>query len=138
MLFRSISQPVTQPTQPIVETVQRVNYEDPIITMFRNAKRNVDFSVQLKVQGKIPRLDFIEMMEDSYEISMIEFLADEFTNDLLKNPSKLKMMVIQEIKNKVYTNTKKTEVKINEVEQVEEKVEVVKPKSTRSRKKQSE
>jgi hypothetical protein len=130
----SISDTIEQPK----EVVQRVNFEDPIITMFRNAKRNVDFSINLKVEGKIPRLDFIEMMEDSYNISMIEFLADEFTNDLLENPNKLKMMVIQEIKNKVYPQQKKTEVKINQVEQVEEKVEVVKPKTTRSRKKQSE
>ena len=105
-----VSQP--QPiAQPQAEVVQRINFEDPIITMFKNAKRNVDFSVNLKVEGKIPRIDFIEMMEDSYEISIIEFLADEFTNDLLQNPTKLKMKVIEEIKKKVYPkNTSKTEV----------------------------
>ena len=84
----TVSQPQTiAPSQPIVQpqsnVVQRVNFEDPIITMFKNAKRNVDFSVNLKIEGKIQRIDFIEMMEDSYEISIIEFLADEFTNDLL-------------------------------------------------------
>ncbi len=142
---KSISQTKPQPVtieQP-TEIVQRVNVEDPIITMFRNAKRNVDFSINLKVEGKIPRLDFIEMMEDSYNISMIEFLADEFTNDLLDNPNKLKMMVIQEIKNKVYPEAKNdvtTQTKIEE-NPVEDKVieeKVVKPKTTRSRKKQSE
>jgi hypothetical protein len=76
------------------------------------------------------------MMEDSYEISIIEFLADEFTNDLLQNPTKLKMKVIEEIKKKVYPKTtSKTEVSV--VESKEEPVEVVhpKPKTTRSRKK---
>ena len=73
----AVSQPQPiQQAQPQQEVVQRVNFEDPIITMFKNAKRNVDFSVDLKVEGKIPRIDFIEMMEDSYEISIIEFLAD--------------------------------------------------------------
>jgi hypothetical protein len=130
------SQPVVQPQ---TEVVQRVNFEDPIITMFKNAKRNVDFSVTLKVDGKIPRIDFIEMMEDSYEISIIEFLADEFTNELLSNPNKLKMKVIEEIKKKVYPQSKKDSVVINEVESVKETTEVVqaKPKtSTRVRKKQ--
>jgi hypothetical protein len=122
------SQPVAQTQTESV--VQRVNFEDPIITMFKNAKRNVDFSVDLKVDGKIPRIDFIEMMEDSYEISIIEFLADEFTNELLKNPSKLKMKVIEEIKKKVYPQSKK-----------EETTEPIQPKSkpsTRSRKKTNE
>ena len=130
------SQPVVQPQ---TEVVQRVNFEDPIITMFKNAKRNVDFSVTLKVDGKIPRIDFIEMMEDSYEISIIEFLADEFTNELLSNPNKLKMKVIEEIKKKVYPQSKKDSVVINEVESVKETTEVVQPKpktSTRVRKKQ--
>jgi hypothetical protein len=127
---------IAQPIQNQQEVVQRVNFEDPIITMFKNAKRNVDFSVTLKIEGKIPRIDFIEMMEDSYEISIIEFLADEFTNDLLQNPTKLKMKVIEEIKKKVYPKTtSKTEVSV--VESKEEPVEVVhpKPKTTRSRKK---
>ena len=127
---------IAQPIQNQQEVVQRVNFEDPIITMFKNAKRNVDFSVTLKIEGKIPRIDFIEMMEDSYETSIIEFLADEFTNDLLQNPTKLKMKVIEEIKKKVYPKTtSKTEVSV--VESKEEPVEVVhpKPKTTRSRKK---
>jgi hypothetical protein len=76
--------------------------EDPILTMFRGAKKNVNFSVNLEIDGKIPRLDFIEMMEDTYEKSIIEFLADEFTNELIKSPHELKKLIISEIKNKVY------------------------------------
>jgi len=132
------AQPVVQ-SQPVQnEVIQRVNFEDPIITMFKNAKRNVDFSVNLKVEGRIPRIDFIEMMEDSYEISIIEFLADEFTNELLKNPSKLKMKVIEEIKKKVYPQSKKDSVVVNQVESVEESREIIQSnaKATRGRKKQ--
>jgi hypothetical protein len=126
------SQPLPQP-----EVNQRVNFEDPIITMFKNAKKNVDFSIDLKVEGKIPRIDFIEMMEDSYEISIIEFLADEFTNDLLKNPSKLKMKIISELKKTVYPNQK--EEIVEEVKPVVDSVKSeVKPKAPRGRKKQEE
>jgi hypothetical protein len=134
----TVNQPV-QTSQPLPqpEVNQRVNFEDPIITMFKNAKKNVDFSIDLKVEGKIPRIDFIEMMEDSYEISIIEFLADEFTNDLLKNPSKLKMKIISELKKTVYPNQKEEIVK--EVKPVVDSVKSeVKPKAPRGRKKQEE
>lgn len=119
----------------VVENVQRINVEDPIITMFRNAKKNVDFSFQLKVEGKIPRLDFIEMMEDSYEVSMIEFLAEEFTNDLLKNPEELKNKIVDEIKRRVYPNKKEEKVqKQEEVIPTGETTIESKPKPTRGRK----
>jgi len=134
----TVNQPV-QTSQPLPqpEVNQRVNFEDPIITMFKNAKKNVDFSIDLKVEGKIPRIDFIEMMEDSYEISIIEFLADEFTNDLLKNPSKLKMKIISELKKTVYPNQK--EELVEEEKPVVESVKSeVKPKAPRGRKKQEE
>lgn len=80
--------------------IQKV--EDPIITMFRNVKRNVNFSIKLDVVNKIPRLDFIEMMEDSYETSIIEFLSKEFTNKLLENPEIIENMISDEIKKLVY------------------------------------
>jgi hypothetical protein len=69
--------------------------------MFKNVKRNLDFKINLKVDGKIPRLDFIEMMEDSYEISIIEFLADEFTEKLLNDPSIIRNQIINEIKSMI-------------------------------------
>ncbi len=69
--------------------------------MFRKAKRTQDFQVELKIENKIPRLDFIEMMEDSYELSIIDYLAEEFTNDLLKNPNFIKEVVKEKIKEMV-------------------------------------
>jgi hypothetical protein len=86
--------PKTQVPQAIVE--------DPIITMFRNVKRNKDFSISLEIKNKIPRPDFIEMMEDSYNTSIIDFLASEFTDNLLKNPQVIEDMIKQKIKEVVY------------------------------------
>ena len=85
-----------------ISTVQKVEVEDPIITMFKRTKRNVEFNVNVEVSYKIPRLDFIEMMEDSYEISMIDFLADEFTNKILEDPSVIKEIIKTKIKQLVY------------------------------------
>ena len=104
-----------------------VKQEDPIISMFKNVKRNKEFKITLDIVNNIPRPDFIEMMEDSYNTSIIDFLADEFTNSLLENPSIIKDKIIQEIKKIVYTkNIDITNSKILE------KKEIVKPIKTRS------
>ena len=89
-----------------VQPVQRVEVEDPIIKMFKGVKRIVEFNINLDIKNKIPRLDFIEMMEDSYETSIIDFLADEFTNELLKNPATIKDMIKSKIRTLVYGEDK--------------------------------
>jgi len=86
--------------RPIQQPVQMM--EDPIITMFKNVKRSKDFSISLEIKNKIPRPDFIEMMEDSYNTSIIEFLAAEFTDNLLRNPHIIEDMIKQKIKEVVY------------------------------------
>lgn len=92
-------QPVQQSvSQPVYTQVQ----EDPIITMFKNVKRSKDFSISLEIKNRIPRPDFIEMMEDSYNTSIIDFLAAEFTDNLLKNPKVIEDMIRQKIKEVVY------------------------------------
>jgi hypothetical protein len=98
--------------------VQRVEVDDPIITMFKKTKRSVNFSVNIDYSNKIPRLDFIEMMEDSYETSMIDYLADEFTREILSNPSMIREKIKDKIKQLVYgaeiTSIKKEDPKKDE------------------------
>ena len=84
--------------------------------MFKNVKRIVDFKLDFSIEEKIPRIDFIEMMEDSYNTSIIEYLADEFTNKLLKDPSIIKNVIKEKIESlvkqdDVVVETKKTTVK---------------------------
>ena len=113
-----------------VQPVQRVEIEDPIIKMFKGVKRIVEFNINLDIKNKIPRLDFIEMMEDSYETSIINFLAEEFTNELLKNPQTIKDMIKSKINILVYGEDKpKVNDQITAVTQVEPKV--VKPRTPR-------
>lgn len=95
---KNTQQPVQQ--QSYQQPVQKI--EDPIITMFKNVKRSKDFSISLEIKNKIPRPDFIEMMEDSYNTSIIDFLAAEFTDNLLKNPQIIEDMIKQKIKEVVY------------------------------------
>ncbi len=89
--------------------------EDPIITMFRKTKRNVEFNISVDISDKIPRLDFIEMMEDSYETSMIDFLADEFTNKIIQDPSLIRNKIKDKIKQLVYGGEiKSTKKEVND------------------------
>lgn len=81
--------------------------EDPIISMFKNTKRNVDLNISINIENKIPRLDFIEMLEDSYELSIIDFLSDEFTNKILKDPSIIRENIKNEINKLVYGDLEK-------------------------------
>jgi hypothetical protein len=89
-------------SDPVVQTVVVERRDDPIITMFKNCKRTLEFKLDLSVNEKIPRTDFIEMMEDSYTISIIDYLAEEFTNKLLNDPSEIKRRIKEEINKIVY------------------------------------
>lgn len=93
------------------ETVTRIEILDPIITMFRNAKRTVEFNIDLNISDRIPRLDFIEMMEDSYETSIIDFLTNDITNKLLNDPTVIRDSIKAKIQELVETvNPKKHSV----------------------------
>ena len=92
------TQPQQQNSQVIIQ--QEIKEEikmDPILEMFKNVKRNTNFKIEFTVENKIPRIDFIEMMEDSYNTSIIDFLAQEFTEEIIKDPSLIK----DKIKNKL-------------------------------------
>lgn len=118
----STQQVVNQPfvNQPVV--TQPVVTEDPILFIFKNSKRKLDFKMDFSIEEKIPRIDFIEMMEDSYNTSIIDYLAEEFTNKLLNDPSVIKNLIKEKIESLVKTKS------------IEEKVET-KPRNTRSKNK---
>lgn len=76
--------------------------DNPILVMFKSAKKNVDMDIKIESDVKIPRLDFIEMMEDSYDVSIIDFLSEEITNQLLEDTESIKEKVKLRIKEMVY------------------------------------
>ena len=128
-------QVIQEPVRQIVQIVEEQKKEDPIISMFKNVKRNREFNISIDIQNKIPRPDFIEMMEDSYNTSIIEFLADEFTNNILNNPSIIKNKIIDEIRRIVYKEERteeKDEIVIKQEPSPQEQKEV-KPKTTRKK-----
>jgi len=106
----------TRQVDPVVETryPQQNNYVDPIISMFQKAKRTNSFKITFEIDKKIPRLDFIEMMEDSYETSIIEYLAQEFTEQILANPLSLKDKIADKLRMMLEAKTGKKRVEIEE------------------------
>ena len=123
---REVRQEVIQESKIIKEEVK----EDPITTIFKNVKKNTDFSFSLDIIEKIPRLDFLEMMEDSYEVSIIDYLASEFTKKLVNDPTLLKDKIANEIRSLIENKDK---VKKNP--KVEEKVEDILPTTKTTAKK---
>jgi len=124
---------VSEPEPPI----QRIDALDPVYSMFRNVKRNVDFNIDLKIEGKIPRLDFIEMMEDSYEVSIIDFLAQEFAENLLKDPKMVKNKIKNEIKRLLEANSKNILPQTKEVSNNSEVITESKQTEKKPRRKRS-
>lgn len=112
--------PVQRPAYQSEEPIQRIEVDrddapspaaqvpvsDPVVSMFKGIKRSVDFTLDIKLENKIPKLEFIELMEDSYERSLIDYLAEEFTNELLKNPGSLRQSIANKIREMVYEKPK--------------------------------
>jgi hypothetical protein len=88
--------------QNIKQEIKEEKRMDPITEMFKNVKRNTSFKIEFTVENKIPRVDFIEMMEDSYNTSIIDFLAQEFTEDILNDPDKIKERIKNKLMDLVY------------------------------------
>ena len=98
-LIQPIQNNTQQRTNQIIQQEERKieTKMDPILEMFKNVKRNTNFRIEFTVENKIPRIDFIEMMEDSYNTSIIDFLAQEFTDEIIKDP----ILIKDKIKNKL-------------------------------------
>lgn len=120
---REVKQEVIQEVKPIIKEEVK---EDPITTIFKNVKKNTDFSFSLDISEKIPRLDFLEMMEDSYEVSIIDYLASEFTKKLLTDPTLLKDKIANEIRSLIENKDK-----LKKNPKVEDKVEDILPKTVK-------
>ncbi len=96
--------PIPQPNpNPTIQVESKqLKPMDPILEMFKNVKRNTSFKIDFTVENKIPRVDFIEMMEDSYNTSIIDFLAQEFTDEIVRDPSIIKDKIKQKLTDLVY------------------------------------
>ena len=77
-----------------------------MVRLFRGAKRKTPLSVSITFDGMIPRPDFIEMMEDSYETSIIDFLAQEFLEQIVSDTDRIREAIRAQIVSVVYPGGK--------------------------------
>ncbi len=80
--------------------------ENPAYQMFKNVKRSVPFKMSIDISKLLPKKEFIQMWEESYEISMIEYLAEEFFKDLFDNPEIIKLQIIEKLNEEVFPKSK--------------------------------
>ena len=72
--------------------------ESPQMLMFKGVKRSYPINFTINLDTHIPRLDFIEMMEDSYEYSIIDWLSEDITNQIFSDRERVKSDIKEQIK----------------------------------------
>jgi len=137
-----IEQPVQQeqpqPQQVQTQQMPQINYEDPIIAFFKRIKRNHAITINLKIKDKISNPDYIKSTVENLDGDIIQYYTDEIFTSYLSNIQNLKQDIYNQIHKEVYgclpgkdeeepKIVKKTELKINNVEQVSEDVVILVP-----------
>ena len=83
----------------VQESVPEPPKESPQMLMFKGVKRTHPIIFNVKLDTHIPRLDFIDMMEDSYEYSIIDWLSEEITEQIFQDRERIKSEIKDQINN---------------------------------------
>lgn len=65
----------------------------PEDVLFRKMKKPDSIDIVLSFKEKIPGRDFIRLMNDNFETSIIDYLAKDFTDKFLMNPELLEIQI---------------------------------------------
>lgn len=93
-------QPVVQ--EPVVQ--EPVN---PLLELVKQAKKVNKFKANIPMESMLPKYDLIKMFEESYDLSIIDILADEMIDKLIEDRESLRDKIKAEIKAKVYPKPRK-------------------------------
>jgi len=107
------NQNINNPVQPIFQQ------ENPEEALFKKLKRNYNAKFDLQIEEKIPTIDFIKMMNDNFEMSIIDYLSNQMVNKMLQDPSKLRKQLKDQLETMVYGAPR--------IEEVEEEIEEERP-----------
>lgn len=72
--------------------------------MFSGVKKIHPIKLSIEVESLIPKPDFIKMMEESYEHSIIEYLSDEISQKIFEDPSIIKNAIKDQIRKSLSEN----------------------------------
>lgn len=95
---------IFNPNQPIIKSTPK---EEPISKMLNGIKKTDKFNINIKIEEMIPNKTLIKMWEESSDISMIDYLADEMFNKLMRNPEVIKEQIKDKLKNTINIKKKK-------------------------------
>lgn len=76
---------------------QQTIVEDPIISLLKKTKRVNKFKAKIEIEELLPKNEFIQMIEESYDNSAIDYLVDEMYNKILNDKSHIKDMIKQQM-----------------------------------------
>lgn len=91
---------------PVREPLKQVN---PEISILSRVKRSVPFTVEIVVNELVPEREKMILLNDMFQTPMVEFLAEDILDKILRNPEAL----LDQIKEKLfsYVNDKTTKPK---------------------------
>lgn len=69
--------------------------------MFSGVKKIYPIKLSIEIETLIPKLEFIKLMEDSYEHSIIDYLTDEISQKIINDPGIIKNSIKDQIKKSV-------------------------------------
>ena len=120
--------PQQQHYQHQVPVAQQPNYVQQAAPvnhpLYNKIKRKHTHNFVFKFEKMIADPDFIKIMDSNMEDSLIELFANEFTNEVLRDPSSLKQMFIDELDMLVYGKKKpKPKAKIGKKKGVNDTVD---------------
>ena len=112
---RQTSNPSIQEAQSRPQRVKPVEQPkvDPIQMMFKMFKNNYPVKLSVLIEENIPNPTFIGMVQENVEADAIEYYANKILNNLLKDPSKLKTEIYNQLKNSMNKGPKSRNSKSN-------------------------
>ena len=117
-----------QPIQPTHVNNQVNNVyqpESPELSLFKKLKRSNKVSFDIKIDEMIPTFDFIRMMNENFETSIIDYVSTQAIEKLLKDPTLLRKQIKQQLEIMVYGKVQEDDVEIiSEQEESTEKLEI--------------
>lgn len=86
--------PITTKIPPKVEEPK----VDPLQMMFKMFKSNYPVKLNIEIEENIPNPTFIGMVQENVEADAIDYYANLISDKLLKDPTKLKSIVYEQLK----------------------------------------
>ena len=78
---------------------------DPIQMMFKMFKNNYPVKLIIEIEENIPNPTFIEMVQENVDADAVDYYANLISDKLLKDPSKLKSEIYDQLKIKIFGET---------------------------------